>query len=85
MSVNRILKGEDLMEIATFLMEKKFDSNIIVEIEVEDEDTLKRINEDYFYRYSNKDRENITTDEIEDICINIAGVRFKYVLKNKEN
>ena len=78
--MKKILKGEQLMEIAKFLVEKGYDQGICIEIEVDDEETLKKINDDYYYRYAGGEGE-APNEDIDDVQINISGIKFRYFVK----
>lgn len=80
----RIPKGEDLIEIASFLVEKGLDQNISMEIAVEDESTLNKVNEDFFYRFTEHDGQAETPPEIDnEIVINVSGIKFRYFVKTE--
>ena len=87
MPTNKILKGEDLSEIASWLIENGYsDANLKIVIRVKDKQTLKNINDDYFYRFDHyplnegeKNNEN-TNRDAEEIVVNIGGIDFQYVV-----
>lgn len=87
MPVNKILKGEDLSEIASWLIENGYsDAGLKIVIKVKDKQTLKNINDDYFYRFAhyplNENNENNDNAErdAEEIDVNIGGIDFQYVV-----
>lgn len=75
-----VLKGEQLLEIARFLTEKGYDQGVSIEIEVENKAMLQKINDDFYYRYAGGEGE-APKDEIDDVQINIGGVKFRYFAK----
>ena len=87
MSVKKILKGEDLSEIASWLIENGYsDANLKIVIKVKDKQTLKNINDDYFYRFAhyslnegseNNDNANRDAEEVD---VNIGGIDFQYIV-----
>lgn len=80
----KILKQNDLQEIASFLIEKGYDqSDITILIDVKTKQMLNRISDDYFYRNAVDKSEEPPTDN-EEININIGEVKFKYVYSEKE-
>ena len=81
----KILKAEDLMEISSFLIEKGFDQGITIEIAVDSIDTLKKINDDFFFRFEfgTEGKDNTEPEIGDDIIINIGGVKFRYFVKSE--
>ena len=80
----RILKGEDLIEIASFLVEKGFDQGITVNISVDDKATLDKVNEDFFYRFASDEKTEGTPPEVGDeLLINVSGIKFRYFVKQE--
>ena len=83
MSVKKILRGEDLSEIASWLIENGYsDANLKILIRVKDKQMLQNINDDYFYRFAHNDD---TTDknanrDADQIDVNIGGIDFQYVV-----
>lgn len=87
MSMKKILKGEDLSEIASWLIENGYsDANLKILIKVKDKQMLKNINDDYFYRFAhykledgdeNKENTNRDADQID---VNIGGIDFQYIV-----
>jgi len=84
MPIRKILNKDDLLEIAEFFMEKGYGNNVTVNIELPDQKTMSRVNEDYYYKL-NQDAKNseANLEEIEELNINIGGVKFKYFVKNE--
>lgn len=80
----KLLMGDELFEIANFLIEKGYNNeNIIVEISVDDENTLKRVNEDFFYKYGGEGEPDMDSD-VSFVDINISGVKFRYKVKSDD-
>ena len=78
----KILKGEDLIEIAKFLIDNGYDQGICVEIAVDDVAMLKKINDDFYYRYASGEG-SAPTEDIDDVNVNISGVKFRYFVKKR--
>ena len=76
----KILKGEDLLEIAKFLTENGYDQGISVEIALDDKSTLEKVNDDFFYRYAGGEGESPDSD-VDDVVVNISGIKFRYFVK----
>lgn len=75
--LDKVLRIDALMEISNFLTEKRYDINgLSVNMKV-DKDTLKKIGEDYQYRYNTNDKIEFD-DNIKEINFNIGGIIFKY-------
>lgn len=81
--MKKLLKGEDLMTISELLISNGYDENIEIVISVDDKATLRKINEDFFYRFANADGKagEIKDDDVDEVLINVAGINFKYVVK----
>jgi len=84
MPVKKILNKDDLLEIAEFFMEKGYGNNITVNIELPDKKTINRVNEDYYYKLNQGNKNNVVEiEEVEELNINIGGVKFKYFVEEK--
>ena len=80
---DKVLTCENLMEIANFMLSHGYDSNITIEIEVEDKEMIKKINDDFYYRYGVKNSENSEkVNDIDTVNICIGGIKFKYLVKS---
>ena len=79
-----ILKLNDLYDISEFLNEKKFNEvPITIVIDVMTKERLKRINEEFFSESGRP--ENELQDDVDQICVNVIGVKFIYRLKEDGN
>ena len=79
-----ILKLNDLYDISEFLNEKKFnEAPITIVIDVMTKERLKRINEEFFSESGRP--ENELQDDVDQICVNVLGVKFIYRLKEDGN
>lgn len=79
-----ILKLNDLYDISEFLNEKKFNEvPITIVIDVMTKERLKRINEEFFSESGRP--ENELQDDVDQICVNVLGVKFIYRLKEDGN
>lgn len=79
-----VLKLNDLYEISEFLNEKKFNEvPITIVIDVMTKERLKRINEEFFSESGRP--ENELQDDVDQICVNVLGVKFIYRLKEDGN
>lgn len=56
-------------------------SNMTITFEV-DEKTLNRVNEDFFYR-NNPNGEYNKKDKVDEVNVNISGVKYKYIKKEE--
>ena len=79
-----ILKLNDLYDISEFLNEKKYNEvPITIVIDVMTKERLKRINEEFFSESGRP--ENELQDNVDQICVNVLGVKFIYRLKEDGN
>lgn len=78
----QIVKIEDIMKLSKFLSENGFaDKDITINIGVKTPEMLNRINEEIYFRNSNKENELKSVDEI---ILNVGGYIYKYYVNNKE-
>ena len=81
-----MLKLEDLYEISYAIQEKLINpKDFFIGIEVKDQETLNKVNEDIFYKLYKEDKENHIVDEPSEINVNIGGLMFRYTIKKKED
>ena len=79
-----ILKLNDLYDISEFLNEQKYNEvPITIVIDVMTKERLKRINEEFFSESGRP--ENELQDDVDQICVNVLGVKFIYRLKEDGN
>lgn len=72
----QIVKLENIMKLSQFLNENGFaNTNITINIGVKTPELLNRINEEIYFRNSNRDNELKSVDEI---IVNIGGFTYKY-------
>lgn len=83
MPIKKILNKEDLLEIAQFFIEKNYGNNVHIEIEVPDQQTLNKVNEDFFYRLKAENENTSLVEEPEELIINVGGIKFRYFVKEK--
>lgn len=75
----KVLKYEELADIAAFLSEKGYNiENLTILIDTGTNKMLQRVNEDYFYRFSNPGNGE-TPEDVSEVKVNIGGTNFKYV------
>ena len=78
----QIVKIEDIIKLSKFLSENGFvDKDITINIGVKTPEMLNRINEEIYFRNSNKENELKSVDEI---ILNVGGYTYKYYVNNKE-
>lgn len=78
----KVLTIEDLGLISNFFFDNALgDGNIVIEICVDDKETLKKVNEDFFYRL-NKNGTLPKNEDVSDVKVDIGDIHFKYVVKN---
>jgi hypothetical protein len=78
----QIVKIEDIMKLSKFLSENGFAyKDITINIGVKTPEMLNRINEEIYFRNSNKENELKSVDEI---ILNVGGYTYKYYVNNKE-
>ena len=66
--INEIFRGKDI-------------SNMTITFEL-DSKTLNKVNEDYYYRYNlNGDLDK--DENVDEINVNIGGVKYKYIKKEE--
>lgn len=84
MPIKKILSKNDLIEIAEFFVEKNYGDNIHIEIELPDQKTMNRVNEDFYYKLKiNEKNGEDSLEEIDELNINVGGVKFRYFIKEK--
>lgn len=66
--INEIFHGKDL-------------SNMTIVFEL-DEKSLNRVNEDFYYR-NNFDSSFNKTENVDEVNVNIGGVKYKYIKKEE--
>ena len=74
--MRKILKSEDLMEIVTFFIEKGYDSNIEIGIDVGSKSMLRKVNEDFHYKCDKTDAD--FDPDADEVKVNMGGYVFRY-------
>lgn len=77
----KILKPDDIFKIQQFFQDNDYDiPNMQVIIGVNNEEALRKINEEYYFMV-NKEGEPSDTDEV---LVTLGNVEYKYVVENLE-
>lgn len=73
-----IINIDELIKLSQFLIENDYHKkNITVNFGIKTRELLNRINEDIYYRNTEKKE---TLKDVDEIILNINGITFKYVL-----
>lgn len=85
MKTKRIMNYGELSELSRIVNEGGMgDYGISVVVELDDAETLRKVNEDYYYRTGNVDDGNgkpdFTTDEVE---VSIGNIEIRYRVREK--
>jgi hypothetical protein len=79
----QIVKLEDIVKLSQILNENGFaNKDITINIGVKTPEMLNRINEEIYFRNSNKENNLKIVDEI---ILNVGGYKYKYYVNNEEN
>lgn len=79
----QIVKLEDIVKLSQILNENGFaNKDITINIGVKTPEMLNRINEEIYFRNSNKENSLKIVDEI---ILNVGGYKYKYYVNNEEN
>jgi hypothetical protein len=77
------VKLEDIVKLSQMLNENGFaNQDITINIGVKTPEMLNRINEEIYFRNSNKENNLKIVDEI---ILNVGGYKYKYYVNNEEN
>lgn len=78
----QIVKLEDIVKLSQILNENGFaNKDITINIGVKTPEMLNRINEEIYFRNSNKENSLKIVDEI---ILNVGGYKYKYYVNNDE-
>lgn len=79
----QIVKLDDIVKLSQILNENGFaNKDITINIGVKTPEMLNRINEEIYFRNSNKENNLKIVDEI---ILNVGGYKYKYYVNNDEN
>ena len=79
----QIVKLEDIVKLSQILNENGFaNKDITINIGDKTPEMLNRINEEIYFRNSNKENNLKIVDEI---ILNVGGYKYKYYVNNEEN
>jgi hypothetical protein len=79
----QIVKLEDIVKLSQILNENGFaNKDITINIGVKTPEMLNRINEEIYFRNSNKENNLKIVDEI---ILNVGRYKYKYYVNNEEN
>lgn len=76
--VNKVLNITDLVDIVNFFKEKQIGENVSIEIELVDQHTMNKVNEDFYY----KTHQSNLVENPKELIVNIQGYKFKYFIKD---
>lgn len=84
MQLNRLIKYDEAVKIATIIKENGLDYlDFSILTEVDDKRILDKINEDYFYvTPENREKKPEYGDEV---VVNIDGIKFIYRIKEEDD
>lgn len=83
MGSNKILSITDILSIAKYMDENELiGDNVSININVDSKETLRKLNEDFYYRLNTVD-ENVDFDNKE-FVVNVCGLKFIYKLTDED-
>lgn len=83
MVCNKNLSISDILSIAKYMDENGLiGNNITININVDSKETLRKLNEDFYYRLNTVD-ENVDFDN-DEFIVNVCGLKFKYMLTDED-
>ena len=86
--MNKILRQDDILKIGKLLSENGYsDFGLAIVNYVDDQETLNKINEDFFYR-SDEHKEKKEEDfdyECAGVNVNCNGIDFKFRLREEDD
>lgn len=83
MGCNRNLSITDILSIAKYMDENELiGDNVSININVDSKETLRKLNEDFYYRLNTVD-ENVDFDNKE-FVVNVCGLKFIYKLTDED-
>lgn len=83
MVCNKNLSISDILSIAKYMDENGLiGNNITININVDSKETLRKLNEDFYYRLNTVD-ENVDFDN-DEFIVNVCGLKFRYRLANED-
>lgn len=83
MVCNKNLSISDILSIAKYMDENGLiGNNITININVDSKETLRKLNEDFYYRLNAVD-ENVDFDN-DEFIVNVCGLKFRYRLDNED-
>lgn len=83
MVCNKNLSITDILSIAKYMDENELiGDNVSININVDSKETLRKLNEDFYYRLNTVD-ENVDFDNKE-FVVNVCGLKFIYKLNDED-
>lgn len=82
--MTEFLKYDDVLKLSQLLTENGFDKyNLLITTMVDKQDTLNKIDEDYYYRLAESDEpyKPKNNDELE---INVGSFKYKYIINDSK-
>ena len=80
MQLKNIIKYDKMLELSYLLKDNGFDKfGFSIVTEVDTKEQLNKINEEFFYKVP--ENEGKTPDYGDEICVDVEGIIFKYIVK----
>lgn len=83
MSIEKnLFKLDNLIELSNLLLKNGFSNDdMVISIHVHGDELMHKINEELYYKSSEENKETLPQDNINEIDVNIGGIKYKYVKK----
>lgn len=81
MSIEKnLFKLDNLIELSNLLLKNGFSNDdMVISIHVHSDELMYKINEELYYKSSEENKETLPQDNIDEIDVNIGGIKYKYV------
>lgn len=83
MSIEKnLFKLDNLIELSNLLLKNGFSNDdMVISIHVHSDELMHKINEELYYKSSEENKETLPQDNIDEIDVNVGGIKYKYVKK----